>query len=339
MLAALLTAHGLERLAVSPVPLPVLRAGEVLVEVEALGVNQLDLNVIAGIGPGASAALPRIPGIDPVGVIHAVGHGVDAAQIGEPVVVKPNIPCGSCDFCNRGSEARCPRQTVIGVHRDGGAAEYVAVPAASAIPRGELDAALAVGMLHSLPIVLQALRAAGDVHTGQTVVISGATGVLGDVAAQYARHRGARVVAVSRRPAPAPALEGVESIVADSSEIVARVRELAPDGVDLALDTTGSADVASALLGVLGWGATLSVCSASVSTDLRVDLRRFYLGRHRLVGSASADYADIRDAIALTASGAVVPRIDSRFSLATITSAYERFSHPDRLGKVVIDVS
>lgn len=337
MLAALLTAHGLERLAVSSVPTPALSPGEVLVDVEALGVNQLDLNVIAGIGPGSAAALPRIPGIDPVGIISSVGEGVDVARIGEAVVVKPNIPCGSCDFCAEGSEARCPRQTVIGVHRDGGAAEFVAVPASSAIPRGDLDAALAVGMLHSLPIVLQALRAAGDVHEGQTVVVSGATGVLGEAAAQYARHRGARVIAVSRRPAPK--LDGVEAVVADARELAAHVRELAPEGVDLALETTGSADVASALLGVLGWGATLSVCSASVSTDLRVDLRRFYLGRHRLVGSASADYADIHDAIALTAAGAVVPRIDSRYSLASITSAYERFSHPDRLGKVVIDVS
>ncbi len=337
MLAALLTAHGLERLAVSPVPIPVLGAQEVLVEVQALGVNQLDLNVIAGIGPGAAAALPRIPGIDPVGIIRAVGDSVDAERIGEPVVVKPNIPCGSCTFCAQGSEARCPRQTVIGVHRDGGAAEFVAVPASSAIARGELDAGLAVGMLHSLPIVLQALRAAGDVHEGQTVAISGATGVLGEVAAHYARHRGARVITVSRRPAPQ--LDDVQNIVAETRQLAARVRDVAPAGVDLALDTTGSAEVASALLGTLAWGATLSVCSASVSTELRVDLRQFYLGRHRLVGSASADYVDVRDAIALTAEGAVTPRIDSRYSLATITSAYERFSHPDRLGKVVIDVS
>ena len=337
MLAALLTAHGLDRLAVSSVPRPVVGAGDVLVEVEALGVNQLDLNVIAGIGPGAAAVLPRIPGIDPVGVIRAVGEGVDDARIGEAVVVKPNIPCGSCEACASGAEARCRRQTVIGVHREGGAAEYVAVPAASAFARGDLDAALAVGMLHSLPIVLQAFRAAGDVHPGQTVAISGATGVLGEVAAQYARHRGARVITVSRRPAPA--VEGVEGVVAEAPQLAERVREHAPEGVDIALETTGSADVATALLDVLGWGATLSVCSASVSTDLRVDLRRFYLSRHRLVGSASADYADVRDAIALTASGAVVPRIDSRYPLAEIASAYERFSHPDRLGKVVIDVS
>lgn len=337
MLAAVLTAHGLERLTLSPVPIPALSEGDVLVEVEALGVNQLDLNVIAGLGPGAAAALPRIPGIDPVGVIRAVGRGVDQSRIGEAVVVKPNVPCGECEYCARSEEARCPHQTVIGVHRDGGAAEYVAVPAPSAIARGELDAGSAVGVLHSLPIVLQALRAAGDVRQGQTVVISGATGVLGDVAAQYARHRGARVIAVSRRPAPAR--EGVEAVVAETHQLEARVRSLAPEGADLALETTGSADVAAALLGALAWGGTLAVCSASVSTQLRVDLRRFYLGRHRLIGSASADYADVRDAIELTASGAVTPRIDSRYPLSHIASAYERFSHPDRLGKVVIDVS
>ncbi|MGB4136571.1 MAG: alcohol dehydrogenase catalytic domain-containing protein, partial [Microbacterium sp.] len=108
MRAAVLTGHDLRELIVRDVAEPVPGPGEVAVRVETVGVNQLDLNVIAGVGPGAHAALPRVPGIDPAGRVVAVGPGVDHGRIGEPVVVKPNIPCGSCVFCVGGHEEDCP---------------------------------------------------------------------------------------------------------------------------------------------------------------------------------------------------------------------------------------
>ncbi len=114
MRAAVLSRHDLDGLTLQETAEPTPGEGEVLVRVDTVGVNQLDLNVIAGIGPGAQAQLPRILGIDPAGEIVAVGAGVDRRRIGQAVVVKPNIACGTCAHCLAGDEANCPKQTVIG---------------------------------------------------------------------------------------------------------------------------------------------------------------------------------------------------------------------------------
>lgn len=119
MRAAVLSRHDLDGLTVTETDVPAPGDGEVLVRVETVGVNQLDLNVIAGVGPGAQAQLPRILGIDPAGEIVAVGTDVDQKRIGQTVVLKPNIPCGLCGYCEADDEADCPNQTVVGVHRDG----------------------------------------------------------------------------------------------------------------------------------------------------------------------------------------------------------------------------
>lgn len=192
MRAAVLSSHDLDGLTVAEVDVPAPGADEVLVRVDTVGVNQLDLNVIAGIGPGAQAQLPRILGIDPAGEIIAVGAGVDQRRIGQTVVVKPNIACGACARCQAGDEADCPKQTVVGVHRDGGAAEFVVVPARNAIDRHGLDAAQATAVVHSASIVINAVR---------TVALSAGTGFSSP----------ARVARSAARPWPSRSVAGPRS--------------------------------------------------------------------------------------------------------------------------------
>lgn len=333
MRAAVLSAHELGGVAVRERPEPAPGAGEVLIRVETVGVNQLDLNVIGGTGPGRAAALPRVLGIDPAGVIVAVGEGVDEARIGEPVVVKPNIPCGRCRWCQAGDEADCDSQTVLGVHRDGGAAEFVSVPATSAFDRGPLSAETATALVHSAPIVLNAMEKAG-LRAGERVLVTGAGGALGRVAVALAQHRGATVTAASRRPiggGAAPAL-----IEPDAERLADRI---AREGLefDVVIDVTGHAPTLAAGIGALAWAGRAVFCAASLDTDLTIDARAFYLGRRTLRGVASASHHHVREALRLAAEGVIPPLVGARYDLESVADAYRNYPLATG-GKVIVHV-
>ncbi|MBM7502608.1 alcohol dehydrogenase catalytic domain-containing protein [Agromyces aurantiacus] len=342
MRAALLQAHGLDGIDVARVAAPAPGDGEVLIRVETVGVNQLDLNVIVGRGPGAAAKLPRILGIDPAGEVVEVGAGVDRSRVGERVVVKPNIPCGRCDACLAGHEADCPAQQVVGVHLDGGAAEYVAVPAEVAFDRDGLDAATATATIHSLPIVLNAFDAAG-VRAGERVLVTGASGTLGRVAIEYGLHLGADVTAATRHPlddAPDGArvvVTGPDADLAGALERAAAVTGLEAAGFDAVVDVSGSAALLGQAIAALGWRGRAAFCAASVDTRLTIDARDFYLSRKRLAGVASADLDQVRRALDLVRDGAVRPRIGARYVLDNVARAYREFPTTTP-GKVIIDV-
>ncbi|MFF1539674.1 alcohol dehydrogenase catalytic domain-containing protein [Microbacterium sp. NPDC058269] len=333
MRAAVLSRHDLDGLTVTETDVPTPGAGEVLVRVETVGVNQLDLNVIAGIGPGAQAQLPRILGIDPAGEIVAVGAGVDRGRIGQTVVVKPNIACGQCAHCEAGDEADCPKQTVVGVHRDGGAAEHVAVPTRNAIDRHGLDAAQATAVVHSASIVINAVRTVA-LAAGDRVLVTGAGGTLGRAAVAIALARGAEVVAASRRTL-APL--GDEQVVQASGAAALAAAIARGEGFDVVLDVSGHAPTLSAGISALRWGGRAVFCAASVDSDLRIDARDFYLRRKRLFGVASARYDDVAEALALAAAGALPSLVGRRYALDDIATAYRDFPRKGD-GKVVVDV-
>ncbi len=333
MRAAVLSRHDLDGLTVEETAAPVPAAGEVLVRVETVGVNQLDLNVIAGVGPGASARLPRILGMDPAGEIVAVGSDVSASRVGQKVVVKPNIACGSCPRCGAGDEADCPAQTVVGVHRDGGAAEFVAVPTRNAIDRRGLDAADATAVVHSASIVVNAVRTVA-LAADERVLITGAGGTLGRAAVAIASARGARVVAASRRPLQP--IRDEQIITAADAGVLASALHGA-DGFDVVIDVSGHAPTLAVGIAALRWGGRAVFCSASVDSDLRIDARDFYLRRKQLLGVASARYDDVAEALSLAAAGALPSLVGSRYPLDDIGRAYQEFSRKGE-GKVVVDV-
>ncbi len=338
MLAAQLNESGFAGLTLRSTPAPLIEPGDVLVRVSTVGINQLDLNVIAGIGPGKAAQLPRILGIDPAGVIIGQGSAVIGDRTGERVVVKPNIPCGMCSYCEQGNESNCPAQTIVGVHRNGGAAELVSVPSSNAFSIGDLDFAMATAAVHSVPIALHTIRAAGGIVAGDRVLITGASGAVGRAAAQLAVHCGADVVAVTRSIAPL-GIAGLRTVsYTELDELAASLASIAPEGFDVAIDATGHAGVTAVAIHALGWGGRMGFCAASVDSELRIDARDFYLKRKRLVGAASADFAEVAEAIALVRSGAVTPQIGARMPLPAIVQGYRAFATRAQRGKVVIDV-
>lgn len=118
-------------------------AGEVLVRVRYAGICGSDVHILHGQNP--FVVYPRVIGHEFVGRIQAVGAGVAPERVGERVAVDPVIACGSCRPCAVGRPNVCRRLQVLGVHRDGGFAELLCVPAANAhpVPAGISEAASA----------------------------------------------------------------------------------------------------------------------------------------------------------------------------------------------------
>src|SRR5215475_14733352 len=119
---------------------PSVVAGEVLIEVEACSVGLTVLNYMSGNHSRRPEDLPRIPGHEIVGRVIATGDAVSSPRVGDRVLTHFYLFCGACDLCNLGHEPLCRNLLgQVGVARDGGYAEYVALPARSEEHTSELQ--------------------------------------------------------------------------------------------------------------------------------------------------------------------------------------------------------
>ena len=120
------------KLEVVDIPKPNPAPGEVLVKVRAAGICGSDVHIYHGTNP--LARYPRIVGHEFAGEVVALGAGVRNMDVGIPVAVDPVVNCGKCYACETGHPNVCSSLEVMGVHREGGFAEYVAVPAGNTHP-------------------------------------------------------------------------------------------------------------------------------------------------------------------------------------------------------------
>jgi len=171
--------------------MPMAPGGTVLVRVRACGVCRTDLHIVDGELP--PAGIPRIPGHEIVGVVEAVGDGVDTLSVGDRVGIPwLGYSCGVCAFCRSGRENLCRQARFTGYSIDGGYAEYAVADARYAfrIPEayGDADAAplLCAGL-----IGYRSYRMAGS---GRRVGLYG-FGAAAHVIAQVAVYEGRDVYA------------------------------------------------------------------------------------------------------------------------------------------------
>jgi NADPH:quinone reductase-like Zn-dependent oxidoreductase len=182
--------------------------GQIRVAVRAVGVNPIDWKVRTGAMGGD---LPKRTGQEVAGIVDELGEGVSDVAVGDEVFG--------------------------GAAGGGGAAELALLENFAAIP-SSLDFAGAAALPVAVETAVRTLDALG-VADGQTVLINGASGSVGLAAVQLARERGARVIGT----ASATNQDYVRSFGAEPTTygdgLVQRVRKLAPDGVDRALDASG----------------------------------------------------------------------------------------------------
>jgi D-arabinose 1-dehydrogenase-like Zn-dependent alcohol dehydrogenase len=166
------------------VPIPDIGPSDVLVRVAACGICHSDAHYRAGISPIDS--LPVTVGHEVAGRVEAVGEQVTHVSPGDRIGIHYLVSCGVCDFCLHGNEQFCAKVQMIGKHRDGGYADFIAVPGRNAFPLpGEISFEHGAIMMCSSATALHALNKA-RLRPGESVAIFGFGG-LGFSALQLAR--------------------------------------------------------------------------------------------------------------------------------------------------------
>lgn len=314
--------------------------GEAVIEVQACGVNHLDLWLEAGELP-MPLQLPRIPGCEVAGRIAALGEQVTGWSPGDRVAAASNLFCGRCEFCRRGDESMCLASVILGVQRDGGFAQRVVVPAAvlARLPESvDYQTAAALGLAGSTAMHMLTNRAtvwAGD----WVLVIGGASGV-GSAAIQIAAQLGARVISTgSTEPKRALARRLGAEFVLDSGDpgwpaAVRRITE--KRGVDLVVEHVGG-EVLAQVFNCLARGGTVVTCGATGGREITLNLWPLFVKQQRLIGSYSRNRADFLATLQWAAEGKLKPVIDTVYPLAQAPEALARLRARQVLGKLVIE--
>jgi NADPH:quinone reductase-like Zn-dependent oxidoreductase len=309
MRAFVLTEFGAApRLTDLDVPEPV--EGEVRVRVHAASVNGFDLSVAAGyLADMMEHRFPVVLGKDFAGVVDALGPGVSGYQVGDRVfgvVTKPYLG-------------------------DGSFAEYVTVPTAVGLAKLPDDVDFVAGAALGLAgaAALSAVDAA-ELKPGQSVLVVGATGGVGNQAVQLAAQAGAQVAATAASHDEQALVTGLgaDTTVDHRGDVVAAVRKVHPEGVDVVFHFAG--DPAQLLTTVRPGGRLVSTI---------VQPQQLPTEDATVIGIyAIPDPATLDRLAAYTAEGATRLTIQDVIGLDEAPDAFASFTR-GTLGKVVITIA
>jgi NADPH:quinone reductase len=282
------------------------RPEDVLVEVKAAAVNPSDVKAAIGMMP--YAVFPRTPGRDYAGVVIE----------GPPHLVGQEVFGSSGD---------------LGIRRDGTHATHLVVEAEAVVPKPDnISLVEAAGIGVPFVTATEGYRRAGMPKPGETVLVMGLNGKVGQAATQIATWRGARVIGVVRKP---EAYEGhasapVEVIDSSAVDVAQRVRELTGGkGADIVFNTVGDPyfQAAHKSLAIMG----RQILIAAIDKIVEFNIFEFYRGRHTYVGidtlalSSVATGDVLKELVPGFASGALKPfpiRAEAIYSLADAAKAY-----------------
>jgi NADPH:quinone reductase len=322
------------------VPDPRPGPGEVTVAVRAVSVNRtLDLAVRAT-GDERGASLPLVLGVDPTGVIAAIGPGVHGRQTGQRVGVRSPLPCGACERCRAGKSCAFPAH--LGVDRWGGYADFVVVP-----ERALIDLPPAIGfpeatvILRHYPTAFHLLDGLASVVPGEWVLVMGATGALGSAGVEAARLLGARVVAGvgSDRKADVALAMGADHAVnyraRDLGEAVAEAT--GGRGVDVVFENIADPRLWPAAFASLARGGRLVTAGAHAGPVVPLDVRLLYLRQLRIIGGARVGPEYTERTLAAAAQGVLHPLIGQVLPLREARRAHEMVEKGEVIGKVILE--
>ncbi|WP_328325639.1 zinc-binding dehydrogenase [Kribbella sp. NBC_00382] len=321
--------------------LPAPTAGQARVRIESTGVSFAESAMRRGRYFG-QPPFPFVPGYDLVGVVEAVGPGEDQSLVG---------------------------RRVAALTKTGGWATAALLPVAELVqvPHG-ISAAEAETLIVNGLTAYQMLYRTAKVSAGQTILVLGASGGVGTILVQLARQVGAQVIGTAN-PRHHDALRalGVQPVDYRDPELVDRIRELAPDGVDAVFDHLGGASVNTSY-GLLNRTGTLVSYSIAGKLDDKLPVIMYFLpllaklafwnylpsGRHASffdiwAGSGKPGTpkreqfrrqirTDLTEVFGLLSDGVLTAQIAARYPLAEVAAAVKLSESSDRtaLGKILL---
>lgn len=343
MKTALFHQHGgPEVLEYTDFPAPEPKAGQVLVRLHAAALNRMDIMVRNG-WPGLKLEMPHINGADGAGDVASLGVDVTGFEIGERVVINPNLGCGKCEFCLAGRDNLCRDWHLLGETIRGTYAEYVAVPARQLykLPKDfDYHQAAAAALVYQT--AWHSLMVRGNLQKDETVLIVGAGGGVNTASVQIAKYIGAQVVIVG---SDAHKLEMAKSIGADilidrskgddwSRPVFAATNKR---GVDVVVDNVGTTFMQS--LRTLRKGGRLLTVGNSGGPRFEIDNRYMFAKHLSIIGSTMSTIHDFNEVMGLIVSGKLKPILDRTYPLKDAAIAQERLWKNENFGKITLEIS
>jgi len=342
------------------VPRP--KDGEVLLRVGACGMNNTDINLrtrwydravneslsedvgLKGAGDAAKSdsetsgtwkeetiVFPRIQGAAVVGTIAAVGGSVDPARVGERVIVDPQVRDLSLP-------ERAQLVAYLGGERDGGFAEYVAVPAENAYA---IQSSLSDAELATFPTsydTAEEMLVRARLGDGETVVVTGAAGGVGTALVQLALIRGATVIAVAGAAKEDRLRQlGAHHFVArENLDVRGAIEAIVGErAVHVVADVVGGPFFTDSLK-LLCRGGRYSTAGAIAGPIQSIDLRDLIYKDLEMFGITSASAETFKSVIGYVASGQLKPLIEKTYQLEDLALAQTELVKRNHVGKMVV---
>ncbi|MDP2885897.1 MAG: zinc-binding dehydrogenase [Ignavibacteria bacterium] len=330
---------GVEKLVFDDVPKPSIGPNDVLLTVKATSLNHLDIWVRQGL-PGVKFPLPLIPGVDASGVVAELGEAVRHVRIGDRVVVAQGISCGHCKQCLNGDDNLCKDYRLIGEHRDGADAEFLAVPGRNILKLPDsvsFEAAAASALVFLTAWHMLVNKA--NVQPGDDILVVGVSSGVGSAGLQIAKMLGARVIATTssdEKAAKARDLGADEVINYKTHSVLDQVRRWTEKkGVEVVLDHVGSS-VWEGCIKSMAKGGRLVTCGATSGYEAKIDLRYVFYKQLQILGSTMGRKGDLMTILNLIERGLLKPVIDRVMPLAELRSAHEIVEQGKHFGKIVL---
>ena len=180
--------HAIKNLEYKEVADPIVKQGEVLVQVKACGICSSDLDRVFRTG---AYHFPIVLGHEIAGQVAAVAPDVDNSLVGKRVVVYPLLPCFECEACKKGFYTQCKGYNYFGSRCDGGYAQYLSVPVWNVKTFSDAVPFTHAALCEPAAVAWNAATKA-DIKRGVKLLIVG-TGLIGIVAGLWAKKKGADV--------------------------------------------------------------------------------------------------------------------------------------------------
>lgn len=329
-------AFGLHNLALEEQDIPEPGPGQLRVKVAAVSLNYRDLLMVQG-AYDPRQPLPLVPASDGVGVVDAIGPGVDAGLLGQRVAGM--FAQGWLD----GPPQRATARATLGGPLPGMLREYAVLQAdgVAQVPE-HLDDVQASTLPCAALTAWSALHTLGGVRPGDTVLVQGSGGV-SSFALDFARAGGARVIATSRSAEKAAALveRGADEAVVTSDEPAwgKAVRRLTGGrGVDLVVEVGGAGTLGQSLRAVR-LGGTIAMIGVLSGGRAEVDMTPVLMGQVRVQGVLVGHRAGFEAMSRCIERHRLEPRVDSVYALEDARAAFDRLASGAQRGKICVTLT
>ena len=330
---------GPEVLKYEDVETPEMGPDDVLVKVHAVSVNRtLDL-VVRQNKYVRTPPLPHILGVDPSGVIEAVGENVSDRKVGDRVYVSIFVKSDDPEAMNLPGVGAV---MFLGVNLWGGYAEYVKVPAENAQPIPDnlnFQDATVVG--RHLATAINQVEGIGQVSKDDWVLVMGAAGGLGSCAVQVAKINGAHVIGAAgsdervQAAVDCGADHGVNYRTQDLAAEVARITD--GRGVALVCENIGDPELFLGAFNSMGRGGKMVTAGAHAGGHVELDLWKLYLFQLQIIGEPREQPGGLARALKMAGDQSIKSLIDKVMPLSEAEEAHRYAAERSGVGKVILD--